>query len=120
MASSVRVWKLVKFANSFQIYSFRKSDIIFRPVCLIGSRHKSVVPISLESDQNSNIENGEDKLDFSNFERAFKAKRTKEIIQALAVYKLCSIDFLVNRNKEVSYLCFFLKICPFFIISNIT
>lgn len=41
------------------------------------------------------------KLDFSDFEKAFKAKKTSEIIRALGVYKLCSFGFLVNRNKEV-------------------
>ena len=44
---------------------------------------------------------GEAKLDFTNFEQAFRAKTTAEIIKALIVYKLCSVDFLVNRNKEV-------------------
>ncbi|XP_057294368.1 proline dehydrogenase 1, mitochondrial-like isoform X1 [Hydractinia symbiolongicarpus] len=41
------------------------------------------------------------KLDFSDFEKAFKAKKTSEIIRALGVYKLCSFGFLVNRNKEL-------------------
>ncbi|XP_065664241.1 proline dehydrogenase 1, mitochondrial isoform X2 [Hydra vulgaris] len=44
---------------------------------------------------------GEPSIDFSNFEQAFRAKTTGEIIKAIIVYKLCSIDFLVNRNKEL-------------------
>ena len=41
-------------------------------------------------------------LDFEDFEKAFKAKSTWEITRALMVYKLCSFDFLVQRNKMVS------------------
>ena len=45
-------------------------------------------------------------ISFTDFENAFKVKTTSEIIRAIAVYKICSFDFLVERNKEVaSYLC---------------
>ena len=37
----------------------------------------------------------------TDFENAFKVKTTSEIVRALAVYKICSFDFLVERNKEV-------------------
>ena len=40
-------------------------------------------------------------LDLENFENAFKVKTTPEIIRALAVYKICSFDFIVDRNEEV-------------------
>lgn len=39
---------------------------------------------------------------FNDGKNAFRSKTTWEIIRALAVFRLCSFDFLVNRNKEVS------------------
>ena len=40
-------------------------------------------------------------LSFSDGKNAFRSKTTWEIIRALAIFRLCSFDFLVNRNKEV-------------------
>lgn len=40
-------------------------------------------------------------INFSDYEKAFKAKTTGEIIRALGVYKICSVDFLVEKNKEL-------------------
>lgn len=45
-------------------------------------------------------------LSFNNGKNAFRSKTTWEIIRALAIFRLCSFDFLVNRNKEVSK-CYF-------------
>lgn len=39
---------------------------------------------------------------FNDGRNAFRSKTTWEIIRALAIFRLCSFDFLVNRNKEVS------------------
>ena len=44
----------------------------------------------------------ESNLDFEDFQKAFMGKSTREILRALMVYKLCSFDFLVERNKAVS------------------
>ena len=41
-------------------------------------------------------------LSFNDGRNAFRSKTTWEIIRALAIFRLCSFDFLVNRNKEVS------------------
>jgi len=49
-------------------------------------------------------------LDFEDFEKAFRAKTTGEIVRALMVYKLCSYDTLVERNKTVSTGQYFIKL----------
>lgn len=41
-------------------------------------------------------------LSFNDGRNAFRSKTTWEMIRALAIFRLCSFDFLVNRNKEVS------------------
>ena len=40
-------------------------------------------------------------LDFTDFKQAFKSKSSLEILRALTVFKTCSIDFLVEKNREV-------------------
>ena len=66
----------------------------------ISTRTKTTGVLDAEGiHESSNIETT---LDFEDFEKAFKAKSTGEITRALMVYKLCSFDFLVNRNKMVS------------------
>ena len=40
-------------------------------------------------------------LDFEDFQKAFRAKSTSEIIRALLVYKICSIDSLVGNNQKL-------------------
>lgn len=39
---------------------------------------------------------------FDDSKNAYRSKTSWEIVRALAVFKLCSFDFLVNKNKEVS------------------
>ena len=48
-------------------------------------------------------------LSFNDGRNAFRSKTTWEIIRALAIFRLCSYDFLVNRNKEVSK-CYFVSL----------
>lgn len=43
-------------------------------------------------------------LSFNDGRNAFRSKTTWEIIRALAIFRLCSFDFLVNRNKELLHL----------------
>ena len=52
-------------------------------------------------------------LNLEDFENAFKVKTTPEIIRALAVYKICSFDFIVDRNEEVKItkIPFFCRFC---------
>lgn len=39
---------------------------------------------------------------FNDFETSYRSKTTGELIRALGVFRLCSLNFLVDHNKEVS------------------
>lgn len=41
-------------------------------------------------------------IDFDNTEEAYKSKGNIELLRSLLVFKLCTIDVLVEKNKEVS------------------
>ena len=40
-------------------------------------------------------------LSFNDGKNAFRSKTTWEIVRALAIFRLCTFDILVNKNKEV-------------------
>ncbi|KAJ8415312.1 hypothetical protein AAFF_G00422920 [Aldrovandia affinis] len=40
-------------------------------------------------------------IDFDNTKEAYKSKDTIELLRSLLVFKLCSYDFLVDKNKEL-------------------
>ncbi|KAG7318176.1 hypothetical protein KOW79_017931 [Hemibagrus wyckioides] len=40
-------------------------------------------------------------VDFEQTKEAYKSKGTTELLRGLLVFKLCSYDFLVDRNKEI-------------------
>lgn len=40
-------------------------------------------------------------IDFDNTQEAYKSKDTLELLRSLLVFKLCSFDFLVDKNKEL-------------------
>lgn len=40
-------------------------------------------------------------IDFENTEEAYKSKSSLELLRSLLVFKLCSLDFLVDKNKEL-------------------
>ncbi|CAH1800477.1 unnamed protein product [Owenia fusiformis] len=40
-------------------------------------------------------------LSFTSAQEAYKSKTTWELIRAIVVYKLCSYEFIVNRNREL-------------------
>ncbi|KAK7898657.1 hypothetical protein WMY93_019510 [Mugilogobius chulae] len=46
-------------------------------------------------------ETREIKIDFDNTEEAYKSKNNVELLRSLLVFKLCTFDFLVERNKEL-------------------
>ena len=72
--------------------SRQKSDGV---VALDGNENFFVDRVSVSSSERPKL------ISFTDFENAFKVKTTSEIVRALAVYKICSFDFLVERNKEV-------------------
>lgn len=41
-------------------------------------------------------------IDFDNTQEAYKSKRNIELLRSLLVFKLCTIDLLVEKNREVS------------------
>lgn len=41
-------------------------------------------------------------IDFDNTEDAYKSKNNIELLRSLLVFNLCTIDILVEKNKEVS------------------
>lgn len=61
-------------------------------------------PLELIS-QTKNVPNTQEKsihIDFDNTQEAYKSKRNIELLRSLLVFKLCTFDVLVERNKEVS------------------
>ncbi|KAF4074225.1 hypothetical protein AMELA_G00237080 [Ameiurus melas] len=45
------------------------------------------------------------RVDFEQTREAYKSKGSAELLRGLLVFKLCSYDFLVDRNKEIMDLC---------------
>lgn len=41
-------------------------------------------------------------IDFDNTQEAYRSKGNIELLRSLLVFKLCTIDVLVDKNKEVS------------------
>lgn len=41
-------------------------------------------------------------VDFDQSQEAYKSKDSLELLRSLVVFKLCSYDFLVDKNKEVT------------------
>lgn len=81
----------------------QKSDGL---VALDGNENFFADRVSVSSSERAKL------ISFTDFENAFKVKTTSEIIRALAVYKICSFDFLVERNKEVaSYIYMYVFWC---------
>lgn len=50
------------------------------------------------------LKTGADKIaiDFDNTQEAYKSKGNIELLRSLLVFKLCTIDLLVEKNREVS------------------
>ncbi|XP_035245793.1 proline dehydrogenase 1, mitochondrial-like isoform X1 [Anguilla anguilla] len=44
-------------------------------------------------------------IDFENTQEAYKSKDTLELLRSFLVLKLCTYDFLVDKNKELMDLC---------------
>ena len=48
----------------------------------------------------------EDVLNFNDTTRAYRSKTTREITRALFVFKLCSVNYLVDHNLQVCILLY--------------
>uniref|UniRef100_A0A667ZJY2 Proline dehydrogenase n=1 Tax=Myripristis murdjan TaxID=586833 RepID=A0A667ZJY2_9TELE len=61
------------------------------------------VPVELISQTKNVTDNHVDKItiDFDNTEEAYKSKDNIELLRSLLVFKLCTFDFLVDKNKEL-------------------
>ncbi|KAM9821043.1 proline dehydrogenase 1, mitochondrial-like [Neosynchiropus ocellatus] len=44
-------------------------------------------------------------VDFNNTKEAYRSKDNKELLRSLLVFKLCTVDVLVDKNKELMDLC---------------
>ena len=86
---------------------------IIRPVsCTIRCRSTTVIPAVDRKSQPALA--GDAVLDFDDSKQAFKSKTTWEIFRALTVFRLCSIDMIVSRNKKVSIFMYLRMVCkPF-------
>ena len=51
-------------------------------------------------------------VDFDQTQEAYKSKDSLELLRSLVVFKLCSYDFLVDKNKEVMGRCFIFTWSP--------
>lgn len=51
-------------------------------------------------------------VDFDQAQGAYKSKDSLELLRSLVVFKLCSYDFLVDKNKEVTLLRCYLTLQP--------
>ncbi|XP_056146668.1 proline dehydrogenase 1, mitochondrial [Lampris incognitus] len=52
-----------------------------------------------------NVQENNITVDFDNTAEAYKSKDNIELLRSLLVFKLCTFDFLVNKNKELMDLC---------------
>uniref|UniRef100_A0A8C7SWS5 Proline dehydrogenase n=1 Tax=Oncorhynchus mykiss TaxID=8022 RepID=A0A8C7SWS5_ONCMY len=80
-------------------------------ICLSHGRFRSTVA----STQRDEVEGGKEKqvdectvvkavqieIDFDNTHEAYKSKDNIELLRSLLVFKLCTFDFLVDKNKEL-------------------
>ncbi|XP_026888472.2 proline dehydrogenase 1, mitochondrial [Electrophorus electricus] len=70
------------------------------PACTLVERRCEVDLISTGS---SRAADGAKKVcvDFDNTREAYKSKTTLELLRSLLVFKLCTFDFVVDKNKEL-------------------
>ncbi|XP_017307719.1 proline dehydrogenase 1, mitochondrial [Ictalurus punctatus] len=64
--------------------------------------HKALVHFRGEEHARSG---SEIRVDFEQTKEAYKSKGSAELLRGLLVFKLCSYDFLVDKNKEIMDLC---------------
>uniref|UniRef100_A0A8C2D6W4 Proline dehydrogenase n=1 Tax=Cyprinus carpio TaxID=7962 RepID=A0A8C2D6W4_CYPCA len=71
-----------------------------KPAHLFGVRLRSTAAASTQHKEPKS-EDAPISIDFDNTQEAYKSKDTMELLRSLLVFKLCTIDFLVDKNKEL-------------------
>uniref|UniRef100_A0A8C1SBV3 Proline dehydrogenase n=1 Tax=Cyprinus carpio TaxID=7962 RepID=A0A8C1SBV3_CYPCA len=71
-----------------------------KPAHLFGMRLRSTAAASTQHKEPKS-EDAPISIDFDNTQEAYKSKDTMELLRSLLVFKLCTIDFLVDKNKEL-------------------
>lgn len=96
------ILRLVSRRNVFNLNNISCRELYsYQAICQkssVGVEFKDAETISeLKSDKKHGLD-----LTFSSAEEAFRSKKTSELIRALLVFNLCSVDFLVNNHRQVS------------------
>ncbi|XP_076850491.1 proline dehydrogenase 1, mitochondrial [Brachyhypopomus gauderio] len=100
-ANSDKLIRVKYAANRFRSSSTRPQEknelAALEPACTLVETPCEVDLISKRKvDQTKKIS-----VDFDNTQEAYKSKDTLELLRSLLVFKLCTFDFIVDRNKEL-------------------
>ncbi|KAF7255049.1 Proline dehydrogenase [Paragonimus skrjabini miyazakii] len=71
------------------------------PVLSVAANFSSVAPTNTKSSQTFRKESGFSDLNFRDPTVAHVAKTNTELLRGLLVYKMCTLPFLVKKNKEL-------------------
>ena len=75
---------------------------------LLGEEFALVKPVQVDLiSETKNVANAQPckvEIDFENTKEAYRSKDNIELLRSLLVFKLCTFDILVDKNKEVSCL----------------
>ncbi|KAI4886379.1 hypothetical protein NFI96_017696 [Prochilodus magdalenae] len=75
----------------------KSEEARMEPACTLVEKPCDVDLIAAHPDRTKRI-----RVDFDNTREAYKSKDSLELLRSLLVFKLCTFDFLVDRNKEAS------------------
>ncbi|XP_067278911.1 proline dehydrogenase 1, mitochondrial [Pseudorasbora parva] len=89
--------RLRSTAASTQHKELKTEDTPLDPSCTIVEKPCDVDLISGKAHTDSR----KISVDFDNTQEAYKSKDTLELLRSLLVFKLCTFDFLVDKNKEL-------------------
>ncbi|KAF4098885.1 proline dehydrogenase 1, mitochondrial [Onychostoma macrolepis] len=84
-------------AASTQRKELKSEDASLDPSCTVVEKPCDVDLISGKA----HSERRRISIDFDNTREAYKSKDTLELLRSLLVFKLCTSDFLVDKNKEL-------------------
>ncbi|XP_016127941.1 proline dehydrogenase 1, mitochondrial [Sinocyclocheilus grahami] len=84
-------------AASTQHKELKSDDAPLDPSCAVVEKPCEVDLIS----RKAHTERQRISIDFDNTQEAYKSKDTLELLRSLLVFKLCTFDFLVDKNKEL-------------------